>query len=169
LIVNETGAFLNVTESQNVIAREWRVSNTSGSGYAPFVPAETMATYAPVFTQEGTYYVVCASTNTYNDEVISNNEVRFNVELFISVAQNGVEEKHRVITFWNDSYLTVDISATNFNEPHLQLINLNGQTVLNQSLQKKSLNRILTQLSEGMYIFRIIDGNEFYTGKTMKQ
>ena len=77
--MNISGTALTVTESQPTTTREWRWSATSGSGYQSFSPAQTNATYTPLFQLPGTYYIVCASKNTFNDEVISN-EVIVTVE-----------------------------------------------------------------------------------------
>jgi len=79
--LNVSGNVLTVTESQPTSAREWRWTTTSGSGYQSFSPAQTNSTFTPLFQTPGTYYVICASRNSYNDEVISN-------EVMITV-QNG--------------------------------------------------------------------------------
>lgn len=74
---------LTVAESQNIMTREWRASSVSGGPYSPIAPAQNSTTYAPQFFSPGTYYVICASVNTYGDEVISN-------EVAITV-NNGTE------------------------------------------------------------------------------
>lgn len=79
--LNISGNALTVTESQPTTVRAWRWTTTSGSGYQSFSPAQTNSTYTPLFQTPGTYYVVCASRNAYNDEIISN-------EVMITV-QNG--------------------------------------------------------------------------------
>lgn len=73
---NTSGTTLNVTESQSS-SRVWKYSINSGGPYAP-MPLETGVSYTPLFPMPGTYYVVCSSTNTYNDEVTSN-EVQIDV------------------------------------------------------------------------------------------
>lgn len=75
---NTPGSPLNVTESQATTSREWRFATTSGGPYASFAAPASGNSFAPVFPSPGTYYVVCASTNIHNDEVISN-EVQFTV------------------------------------------------------------------------------------------
>lgn len=75
--VNSNGTSLTVTESQ-AATREWKYTTTSGSGYVAFSPAQTGSSYVPNFSAPGTYYVVAASTNQYNDEVTSN-EVQIDV------------------------------------------------------------------------------------------
>lgn len=76
--VSSNGSLLTVTESQSTTVREWRYSTTSGGPYNSFVPVETGNSYTPSFATLGTFYVVCASTNQYADEVLSN-EVECNV------------------------------------------------------------------------------------------
>lgn len=80
-VYTASGTQLTVNESQNTTSREWRIATVSGGPYTAIAPAQTGTTYTPSVTAPGTYYVVCASTNQYSDEVISN-EVVLN-------AQNG--------------------------------------------------------------------------------
>ena len=75
--LNTNGAALTVTNSQTA-TQNWEYSTTSGSGYVSFSTPQTGASYTPNFAAPGTYYVVCVSTNQYNDSVISN-EVQINV------------------------------------------------------------------------------------------
>lgn len=74
---------LTVAESQNAVSREWRASAVSGGLYSAVTPSQNGTSYAPQFATPGTYYVVCASSNAYGDEVISN-------EVAITVS-NGTE------------------------------------------------------------------------------
>lgn len=78
IVYNTPGAPLTVTESQNTTVREWRYSDTPGGPYSAFSPSSAGANFAPVFQAPGVYYVICASTNIYADEVLSN-EVMFEV------------------------------------------------------------------------------------------
>ncbi|MCX7743365.1 MAG: T9SS type A sorting domain-containing protein [Flavobacteriales bacterium] len=88
-VFSGSGTTLTVNESQNTIAREWRYASTPGGPYSSFVPAQTGVQYTPSFPSVGTYYVVCASTNQYNDEVISN-EVICNVTNSITLTTTTV-------------------------------------------------------------------------------
>ena len=72
------GTPLVITESQPTISREWRASAVSGGPYSA-ISGQTGVSYAPQFSTPGTYYIVCASTNGYGDEVISN-EVEITVQ-----------------------------------------------------------------------------------------
>lgn len=76
LTAGVAGAALAVSESQTAQSRAWRMATVSGGPYTAFTPAQTGVSYTPLFQQAGTYYVVCASTNQYGDEVLSN-EVEF--------------------------------------------------------------------------------------------
>lgn len=88
IMYNTSGSTLSVTASQNA-THEWKYSATSGSGYVSFNPAETGTTYTPNFQLPGTYYVVCVSTNQYNDEVMSN-EVQINVQNGSTITTSAV-------------------------------------------------------------------------------
>lgn len=70
--VSGTGTMLTASESQNTTIRDWRYSITPGGPYTAFSPNETGGSYTPSFASLGSFYVVCASTNQYGDEVISN-------------------------------------------------------------------------------------------------
>lgn len=74
ILHNTNGTPLFVNASQNA-THEWKYSTTSGSGYVSFTPLQTGANYTPNFALPGTYYVICASKNQYNDEVLSNEVV----------------------------------------------------------------------------------------------
>lgn len=63
------GTDLSVSESQNTTSREWKYGSTNSGPFQAFSPAKTTATYTPNFAQPGTYFVVCTSTNQYNDDV----------------------------------------------------------------------------------------------------
>lgn len=77
-VYTTTGNQLTVNESQNTTSREWRVSAISGGPYTA-IPGQSAITYTPSSPMVGTFYLVCASTNTHGDEVISN-EVMITVE-----------------------------------------------------------------------------------------
>ncbi|HLP52085.1 MAG TPA: PCMD domain-containing protein [Chitinophagales bacterium] len=67
------GVFASQTSTQ-----EWKYATVSGGPYTSFSPAETGSGYTPTFATPGTYYVVAVSTNTYGDDVTSN-EVQIDV------------------------------------------------------------------------------------------
>lgn len=73
------GSQLTVTESQATTSRAWRIATVAGGPYTDITPAQTGTTYTPTVAAPGTYYVVCASINGFDDEVLSN-EVVLNAE-----------------------------------------------------------------------------------------
>jgi hypothetical protein len=83
LAIDELGTSLVVYENQNTLSRKWQYSTTSGSGYVDFSPTQTNSSYTPQFAVNGTYYVLCKSTNFYGDEVASE-------EVIINVANGTV-------------------------------------------------------------------------------
>lgn len=70
-------ATLTGTETPAATSRQWAVSSTSGSGYAP-INGATSLTYTPSFPAAGTYYVVLQSTFSACGTLTSN-EVQINV------------------------------------------------------------------------------------------
>ncbi len=78
-VYTQQGTLVSVSESQNVNSREWRMGTSSGGPYTAIVPAASGLTYTPSVNAPGTYYLVCASVNQWNDEVISN-EIVLNAE-----------------------------------------------------------------------------------------
>ncbi len=165
LLENETGAFINATESQDVVSREWRVSTTSGSGYQPFSPAETSPSYVPLFAQNGTYYVVCASTNSYNDEVLSN-EVTIDVTIGVGIDENSNEQ----IKIWNaENLIMVDLTATTLVNPYLVVYSLEGKEVLRSKVNERSITTINAELNKGIYIVRVYENHNIFSSKIVKQ
>jgi hypothetical protein len=79
--VSTNGTTLTVTEGSTPTSRKWLWSNTSGSGYVDFTPAETGTTYIPNFASPGSYYVVCETTYPSPCGVVTtiSTEVRINV------------------------------------------------------------------------------------------
>ena len=75
--VNFAGNILTVTENLTVDSREWKYTTTSGSNYQSFAPQQTGSNYTPIFTNVGTYYVVCQSTKS--GITVTSNEVQINV------------------------------------------------------------------------------------------
>lgn len=71
IMYNTPGTALSVSESQTA-TRTWMYATVSGGPYLPVTPAATGTSYSPLFAMPGVYYVVCRSTNTYNDPVYSN-------------------------------------------------------------------------------------------------
>ena len=158
------GTAITVTETQPA-TRVWKSSQTTGTGYTPFTPAQTGLSLTPVFNTVSPNYVICESTNSANDKVVSQ-EVVIIVTAFNSISENG---QSIIKTFWSGNDFIVDLTGAELSHPVVELMNLNGQAILIQPLNPSSLNRIATTLAEGLYIFRIADGTESYSGQTSKK
>lgn len=159
LLENEAGEELTATESATPDSREWKVSTTSGPGYVSFTPAETDATYTPLFDTEGTYYVVCESV--FNGDVIVSNEVQINVTKEVSVKENtfatatvyGVNQNVMV------DFTGMELDAT------ISIYASNGQKIATQKLNANQLNEMNINVVEGIYFYVIENQTDVMTGK----
>lgn len=80
IALNTAGAPVTVTASQTA-THEWLYAANTGGPYTSFSTPETGTTYTPLFDIPGTYYVVAASVNQYND-------IAWSSEMVVNVA-NG--------------------------------------------------------------------------------
>lgn len=159
----QSGTALTVTESQTA-THVWKYSEVSGLGYSAFNPSQTGATYTPAFNLVSTYYVICESTNQANDKVSSPEVV------IIVTAPSGISEARSayIKAYWIANNLMVDLTAAQLSTPVIELMNTTGQVVLTEKLNANALNTIGTMLNNGMYMFKITDGSQSYSGKTSK-
>jgi hypothetical protein len=165
ILVNTGGTFMVVNESQNAALREWKYTTTSGSNYQSFNPAETMASYTPLFAQAGTYYVVCASVNQYSDEVISNE-----VEITVTIGTGMKGSENDMVKIWNTvDNIFIDLTHSNMNEPKVIVFDLNGRELINASVASKSVSRLDLNIASGIYVVKVFDSNFSHTVKLMKQ
>jgi hypothetical protein len=142
----------------------WQWTEASGLGYTNFSPSETNATYTPQFAAASTYYVICKLTNTATD-VISSQEV-----VIIVQEPNGINETNTGIikAYWNGNNFIADLSNSTLTEATLELVNANGQLVLQEKLNTNTFNSVATNLPQGVYIFRILGNGKVLSGKTSK-
>ncbi len=163
--VAQWGNLLTATTTHPNSTFEWQYAQTPGFGYVAFSPAKTTDTLTPKFNIAGPYYIICKATNSVNDVVASS-------EVVIIVSQhNGLNETANdvVTAYWNHNDFVVDLSGAKMNTPVLQLINVAGQIVVEQKLNAQVLNTVSTSLDQGIYIFRIVDGDRIVSGKTPKK
>jgi hypothetical protein len=76
--VNESGNLLYVIQNDgwaSMTSFDWKYTTTSGSGYVSFSPVQTNDSITPVFTNSGSFYVVCVGNNGTTD--VTSNEVFF--------------------------------------------------------------------------------------------
>ncbi|MES2622595.1 MAG: T9SS type A sorting domain-containing protein, partial [Bacteroidota bacterium] len=164
LMQGQFGTAISVAETHPA-TRVWKYSQSSGLGYTTFNPSETGATLTPRFNIISPYYIVCESTNSASDKVVSQ-EVVIIVTAFTGINDN---EYSSIKAYWNGNDFMVDLSGSELVSPSFALMNANGQVVMGQKLNSSVLNKIATNLPEGIYIFSIKDGEKVYTGKTSKR
>ncbi len=158
------GNVITATTTQTA-TYQWLYTQTSGSFYAGFAPPQTTATYTPRFPLVGTYYVACKATNSAHNATISQEVV-----VIVSAPTGIKNETNEIIkAYWSGNDFVVDLSASTLSKPRIELINMQGQVVLTQTLNATSTNLVRNNLSEGIYLFRIIDGDKIFNGKSVKK
>ena len=161
---NTDGDVIAITETHPA-TREWKASTTAGFGYGSFTPAETGPNYTPNFAFTGTKYVVVESVNQWGDTLTSS-EIVIVVSPFIGVGELG---QSVVKAYWNHNDLVIDLSGSVMEQPTMQLFDLTGKMVVEQSLTPNALNTINTQLTKGVYILQLTNQHESVKVKTLKQ
>lgn len=71
----------------------------------------------------------------------------------------------------SDGWITIDLTEFNFQELQLEIFNMSGNCVLNQSFEKRE-NSVSVDISDfpaGVYMLRLIDGQQSYTQKILKK
>ena len=159
----QNGKPITISETQTA-TRVWKYSQASGHGYAAFVPNETSASLIPHFNIVSPYYIICESTNSANDKLTSQEVV------VIVTAPSGITEakNNYIKAYWNGNDFIADLSSSNLSSPLLELMSVNGQVVIQQKLNSASVNTITANLGSGIYIFKITNGVQIYSGKVLK-
>lgn len=163
LAPNQNGNALTVTTSQPS-TYEWKYSEVQGLGYLGFTPAETNAAYTPHFAAVKTYYVICVAKNAVNDVFTSQ-------EVVVVVANgNGINNANSdlITAYWSGNNFVVNLTKSSTVKPVLSIINMAGQQVYSGNLNAASVNTISTTLPNGIYLFTITDGENVYSGKSVK-
>lgn len=164
LIQNQNGNAISVTETHTA-THVWKYTQASGIGYTNFNPSETGTSLIPHFNLVSPYYIICESTNGANDKVISQ-EV---VVIVTSSVGIGETSNEMIKAYWSGNDFVADLSSTKLTAPLLELIDVQGKVVVKESLTSSSINIVHTQLSSGVYLFRILENGKVYQGKTNKQ
>ena len=158
ILTDEDGNLLTVTETPSAAdSREWMVSSTSGSGYASFAPAETGLTYMPNFAALGTYYIICESD--FAGDLVMSNEVTIIVPSSAGIDQDDL--KFNIKTVGEQIILNYenDGSASTF-----ELFSVSGQKILSKNITS-TLTTVDLDATNGVYIYRLINGDKIITGK----
>ncbi len=166
LVRHQNGQTLTATSNQPA-TYNWLYSVIQGSSYVPFSPQQTGDTLVPNFNNVNTYYVVCDVTNAAHAYILTP-EVVVIVNVSGPNGINGVE-KSTIKAYWANNDFVVDLTDANLNHPELELVSVTGQVVFKAAMATMSVNRFTPQLPEGIYVFKIVDGEQVYTGKTDKK
>lgn len=159
-IVKGTDGTVITANATQPCTYHWLYTEISGIAYADLNPVQTNATYLPNFAVANTYYVVCKMTNSYSDEITSQEVV------IIAQEPNGIEEVGGIVKVFADhGQVVVDLRSSEMNQATIELLNISGQIVFKQHLQSNALNTLPSALSEGVYLFRLTDGHQTNTGK----
>ena len=164
LIRHQLGNLLTATSTQPA-TYNWQYTVNSGMSYSSFIPAQTADTMSPVFVNVNTYYVVCNVTNAVHASILSPEVV-----VMVTVT-NGINEtpQSTIKAYWDHNEFVVDLTGAHLDAPMLELVNVAGQVVMKAEMNLLNVNRFATQLPAGIYMFKIVDGQQSYTGKTAKK
>ncbi len=165
LFINEVGTAVTITSTHPAATHEWLGSGNSGFGYGPLTPAETGTTYTPTFATIGNRYIITRSINQWGDTLTTSEFV------IVVTKEVGINETtaSNIKAYWNNNDLVIDLGGSMLENPTLQLFDMTGKLVVEQSLETNTLNRIGTQLPSGMYILQFTGSNQRFNAKTMKQ
>ncbi len=144
------------------VTHEWKYQ--VGVNYVSFAPAETNTTYTPNFATTGTYPVSCFSVNQWDDTVQTQN-----VMIYV-VTGSGVNEEElgNISMIWNYDQLNINLTNSLMQDPSLEVLNMSGQVIVSKLLVANSTNTLQLNISSGMYLVRITDGEKVYTQKFIK-
>lgn len=162
LVTMANGVTLNVTSTHPSVTHEWKYRSGAGA-FLSFSPVQTGNSYTPYFATTGTRQVTCYSINQWNDTVKAQD-----VLIFVSQNTSGIDEEDNavIIAYWNDYKLFVNLTASNYTEPVLSIFSISGQAVMQQQLNANAINTVVTNLRQGVYIYRIQDKTgRMVTGK----
>lgn len=157
ILTDQNGNVLSATETPSAATtREWKVSNTSGSGYASFGTPETGLTYTPYFSALGTYYVICESD--FAGDIKISNEVIINVPSSV-----GIDEEELIFQlFANEQTINLNF------ESEVEGASITFYTVEGKQIYLSEVNETSSQHFidySGVLIYRLVNGNRIITGK----
>lgn len=154
----ELGGVLTAEVAGTVEGYEWKVTTVSGSGYEPFDPVEQNETFTPIFSEEGTYYIICEVTiggNTY----ASSNEVQITVELETGLDESTVQPFRIYPNPAKGQFMIESEQSSDFN---IEIVNLLGKVVFVNEYRNTNAPQHIN-LEKGFYLINITtsDGDQF--------
>lgn len=160
--INESNAPLSFTCSHPGVSVEWKYRTSIIGGYLSFNPPKTGNTFINTFTQSSLFYIVAEGVNQWGDTVQT-------VPVMVSVFNNfSIDENasNLVQAYWYDGNIFLNLTETGFNQPKLEIIDMQGRVIFQQQItNNSSLHTIPFQYASGVYSFRITEGNKYALGK----
>ncbi|HKJ42167.1 MAG TPA: T9SS type A sorting domain-containing protein, partial [Sunxiuqinia sp.] len=157
------GTRLTVTESMTPDSREWKYSNTSGSGYMSFAIPQLSDSYTPLLIAEGTYYIVCEST--FGGTAITSNEVK--VVVGNGTAVKDLTQESSLQVYPNPSNGNFNIDTKGLNAYALKVFDMTGKVVYERNFNNITGPQQIMLKNKGMYILNITTADKVETTKVI--
>jgi hypothetical protein len=92
-------------------------------------------------------------------------------EMKVTNTSTGISDLAQISVrpYFQNNNLMTDLTGQNLTDASLQLFNMSGQMISEQSLNGNGMNISTVNASAGVYIFRIISAQATATGKVVKQ
>jgi len=141
---------------------EWRYRTSVIGTYMSFTPPVTGTTFNHVFPLENIYQVIGRATNNWGDTLNSD-------QVVFVVTTSGIEENASagasVKAYMNNENFIVDLTASDFKNPQIQIINMAGQLVYSGTLKGNSVHTLPLTLASGIYTYNISENGKSAIGK----
>lgn len=154
------GATLTVTESMPADSRLWKYTEVSGQDYVAAPGNQAGTTWAPVFDNEGYYYVVCVST--YGTLEVISNEVEVEVIAGVSVEDLQAND---ILLYPNPAAGKFYVSSAKSGSYTVHLIDMQGRLVLSREFNNATGEQMITVNQTGMFFVKIITGDSVSVAK----
>lgn len=147
-------ATLSYTESMASDRKEWKLSSTSGSGYASFPVAQKGETCSAMMTAEGVYYIVLECV--YGETAIVSNEVKVTVTSNASINDASAL---KFALYPNPTEGAFQIKTMETGVVSVKAYDITGKLVMSQSAV--NTDQSLTLSESGIYYIEVTrNGNK---------
>lgn len=156
--------------ASNIIARAvWNGPATAQASWMRIaVPFTYVSGSAGVRTPE---YILITMTGSGDQAGGTANTALWVDEMKVTNTSTGINELAQlsVRPYFQNSTLVTDLSGQNLTGASLQLFNMSGQMISEQSLNGNEMNINTINAGTGVYIYRIVSAQATATGKIVKQ
>jgi hypothetical protein len=154
----------------NIIARAvWIGTNTTQATWQRVsVPFVYVAGSAGSRTPE---YILISMTGSADNLAGTDSTALWVDQVQAIYNTTGISEIAQVSArpYWHSNAIITDLSGDGLSGASLQLINMNGQVVIDQPLNGNEINTTPANIATGVYIYRIVSEQATMTGKIVKQ